>query len=117
MALDAQRLTFVVPGRPRAKARPRVTGRGTYTPAITRDAQTRVAAFALAAGARPVTTPVGMMVEFLTDRRKVDLDNLGKLVMDALIGVAYVDDSQVHDLHLLRRPGAGRETRVDLWAL
>lgn len=32
---------------------------------------------------------------YMQDRRRVDYDNLAKLVTDALNGVAYVDDSQI----------------------
>lgn len=36
------------------------------------------------------------------DTTKPDVDNVGKLVMDALNGVAYHDDKQVVDLHVER---------------
>lgn len=36
------------------------------------------------------------------DTTKPDVDNVGKLVMDALTGLAYVDDKQVVSLHVDR---------------
>lgn len=35
-------------------------------------------------------------------KRKVDLDNFNKLSLDALTGVVYEDDSQIHSLHIQR---------------
>lgn len=35
-------------------------------------------------------------------KRKADLDNFNKLSLDALTGVAYLDDSQIAKLHLFR---------------
>jgi Holliday junction resolvase RusA-like endonuclease len=35
-------------------------------------------------------------------KRKADLDNFNKLSLDALAGIAYVDDSQIAELHLYR---------------
>ena len=36
------------------------------------------------------------------ETRCIDLDNALKVAIDALNGVAYVDDSQVVDLHIVR---------------
>lgn len=51
----------------------------------------------------------------LGNHRRVDLDNLGKAILDALNGVAWVDDSQVVLLQLFKRvtntPGAHIEVR------
>lgn len=32
---------------------------------------------------------------FHTERRRVDMDNISKCVLDAMSGVAYIDDQQV----------------------
>lgn len=43
--------------------------------------------------------------------RKPDADNIGKIILDALNGVAYKDDSQVVGLLVLKRYG---EPRVEV---
>ena len=35
-------------------------------------------------------------------KRRADLDNFNKLSLDALTGIAYLDDSQISELHLKR---------------
>ncbi len=39
---------------------------------------------------------------FFKTKRKRDLDNQNKLILDALTGIAYEDDSQISALHLAR---------------
>lgn len=53
-------------------------------------------------GKEPLITPVKMTVLFRKKGRRgrADLDGMAATVLDALIGVAYKDDSQVHDLHV-----------------
>lgn len=85
-----------------------------YDPKESRDWKTSVSQFALAAGVKPITGPVLLSVVAFLPRpkrlcRKSDLpspvpaeckpdaDNLYKLVADALIGIAYADDSSVVD--------------------
>ena len=105
---------LTVPGTPEIKARPRVTKHGTFTPKKTIEAEKRIAAVFLKK--YPVTTlitgPVEMIVDFwMADYARKDVDNLGKLVMDALNQIAYQDDSQVvailarKHLHDLLMPG------------
>ncbi len=36
------------------------------------------------------------------DRRRRDLDNLLKLLLDAMNGILWSDDSQIDDLHIVR---------------
>ena len=67
--------------------------------------RTMVAMAARAAGAFPVTEPVEMTIQFRLARPKSvkrnfphvapDLDKLIRAVLDALTGVAYLDDGQV----------------------
>ena len=48
------------------------------------------------------------------DHRRRDLDNLGKILLDSLEGLAYLDDSQIDDLRFVRcgveKPGCVRAT-------
>ena len=94
---ETARLT--IPGEPRAKARPRVTRNGTYTPKTTRDYETTIKAF-WDSTEHPDKPPcVRLDVTFyLGTHRHVDADNLVKCVKDALNGRAYDDDWQVHEV-------------------
>ena len=87
-----------VPGQPVPKARPRVYNGHGITPAKTKAAEARIKAEYLRkyAGQKPYDKEIRLYVTFyMQDRRRVDYDNLAKLVTDALNGVAYVDDSQI----------------------
>ena len=45
---------------------------------------------------------------FFKTKRKRDLDNQNKLVLDALSGIVYADDNQISSLHLTRAYDAER---------
>ena len=51
---------------------------------------------------KPISGPVAVFVDVYRPRKRGDLDNLLKAVLDALNGVAYVDDDQVQQLHAIR---------------
>lgn len=119
-----------VPGEPVAKGRPRM-GRGgrVYTPDSTRQAERRIAR---AWWAPPIEadTPVQVIIEAHMKRpaahykkngeltalgkrlpvpmKRPDLDNVVKLVLDALNTVAYVDDAQVQII-MARRQWAAQQ--------
>lgn len=120
------RVEFEVPlvrGKGRARF-VRATGRA-YTPTATTDAMAQVQAAFLATGAprAPRGVPVAVSVE--TERplpkgrpRRVesepdvvrpDADNVAKLVLDALNGVAWDDDTQVTALSVVKRDRTRRE--------
>ena len=110
-------IEFTVPGKPVPMARPRVTMHGTYTPKRCRDYKTSVAIAAKAAmrGKEPLTGAIIVTMCFRFSLPKSwskakrqkwengkvhflsrpDIDNLYKSVTDALIGIAYKDDSQI----------------------
>ena len=46
-------------------------------------------------------------------KRRCDVDNFNKLSLDALTGIAYVDDSQIARLHLERSYDAAKP-RIEL---
>jgi Holliday junction resolvase RusA-like endonuclease len=99
---------LVISGPPIAKGRPRFAGRHVYTPQKTKDYEKRIASEALAMGVCQMDEPV-----FLTIRayfplsiaaakrgdshhtKRPDLDNIIKIVCDALNGVAWRDDCQI----------------------
>lgn len=94
-------IQFSVPGIPVPKGRPRIQpgGRGRpYTPAKTKKAEKAVAQCARLI-VRPrelIQGAIMLCLRFrLPDRRRVDLDNLEKLVKDSLNGVLWKDDSQI----------------------
>lgn len=100
--------SFTVPGEPMGKARPRVTKHGTYTPKATRQAEGRIQsalltvypAQAALANVDDVHAWRLHLVFSRYERTHRDVDNLQKLVMDAMNGLAYADDSQVETVRL-----------------
>ena len=127
------RYALTVLGPLRGKGRPRfvrATGRA-YTPETTLSAEQRIQAVAHAEGVKPLdgfvrvrVIGVGRIppswskrkrVEALAahyDARKPDADNVLKLVMDALNGIAWADDVQVTDARVERRLDEGGERLV-----
>ena len=92
---------FTIRGEPKSKQRPRVTARGTYTPAETREAEQRIRTAWAETQAEPFTYQVVVTIDFYNgNKRRRDLDNMAKLVLDALNKVAYADDYQVVGLNL-----------------
>lgn len=85
---------FTVPGEPIVKGRPRFTKSGhAYTPKSTRDAEARVAE---AYEGELFTGNIGVELHFFQgSRARKDIDNMVKLVLDGLNGVAWPDDVQV----------------------
>ena len=100
---------FTVPGEPVSKARARTTikdGKATtYTPASTVAAEEVIRGYYLA-GERHFTTNVervGVRIFFYRKNNiRRDIDNLAKLLLDALNKVAWADDSQINELILWR---------------
>lgn len=113
-------------GEPVPKGRPRVGRNGNvYTPDATAAAELAIGwrVRERYTGLAPTALPVGLAVAFRSRgsrgkrRGRADLDNLVKLVKDALNGIAWVDDSQVEELHAtLARdsPDPGTDIRVYL---
>ena len=90
---------LIIPGDPRPKGRPRLGNGWTYTPPETRRAENAVKMHAKLGGVHPLHGPVSVELRFYrSNRRRCDLDNLSKLVLDALNGIAYRDDAQIEHL-------------------
>lgn len=104
---------FSVPGEPVSKARPRVTRHGTYTPERVKHAEELVAWHFRLAARRHVAAgdPLyGLEVVFhLWNQGRRDLDNLIKLVLDGLNGVAWLDDSQVNEIKARKQRAATKD--------
>jgi crossover junction endodeoxyribonuclease RusA len=110
--------TVVIPGRPKPKGRPKFTRQGrAYTPKTTRDAETRIIdLFELACPLwEPTVEDVRLTINvYFQYGRVADLDNVAKLVSDALNGYAYEDDMQVRQLHVEGFEHAGDDARVEV---
>ena len=124
-------MTFTIPGDPIGKERPRVANGHAYTPAKTKAYEDKVRWCFKQAHGRPISGPVFIAITAhypipkkatKADRaameagarlpmRKPDVDNIAKICMDALNGVAYKDDAQVVGLVVLKRYG---EPRVEV---
>ncbi len=92
---------FEVWGEPRPKQRPRVTQRGTFTPKETIEAEKRIRHCWRKLGQEPFAHQLLVEIDFYNgNKRKRDLDNMAKLVLDALNHEAYDDDTQVVELNV-----------------
>lgn len=94
---------FEIPGEPVSKSRARFTKRGSktvaYTPEKTKQGEERVAwAYRAAGGTLDPDTEVAYAVHaqfFNGTMQRRDVDNMLKLILDGLNGIAYPDDTQV----------------------
>ena len=108
---QAKAITFFVEGRPEGKDRPRFGHGRVFTTKKTSSYEALIRLRAIEAGARLDTTSwVGVWIQAFHPRPKrlpkdrdwakckPDLDNIVKVILDSLNGVAYSDDSQVVDI-------------------
>jgi Holliday junction resolvase RusA-like endonuclease len=118
-------ITLTIPGPPCGKQRARVTRQGhAYTPAKTVNAETLIREIFASTypGHVPSVEPVVLSVtayfpipksapkkfraimegERTWYPKRIDADNIYKLVADALNGLAYVDDGQIASGHVLK---------------
>lgn len=106
-------LELTVEGEPRAKGRPRFANGHAFTPPRTREAETAFAWEARAAHARPTAAQLMVCLDFfIGSRRRVDTDNLAKLVLDSCNGIVWADDSQIRELRVKRDIDRGRPRTV-----
>lgn len=134
-------IRFSIPGEPKGKARPRVvrTSAGTraYTPDKTvayeelvrirfselhrEPLEGEVAARITAYYAIPksATKKRGALMECnqIRPMKKPDADNVSKIILDALNGLAYHDDSQVVELSISKRFATIPRVEVELWQI
>lgn len=119
---------FKVAEKVRGKARPRVTRYRAFTPKETKTYESlvrgiylsevgkkhngRVAVFVDVYRALPKSRP--KKVESEPDTIKPDCDNIGKIVLDALNGVAYDDDGQVTCLLVVKHDRTRTDERIEV---
>lgn len=102
-------IDFTVLGSdPIPKQRPRTVHRGgkviTFTPKKTKAWEETVAWYGKAHCREPMSGKFEVTLTFYRkSKRKADLDNLSKAVLDALNGIIWHDDDQVVALHLFKR--------------
>lgn len=119
-------ITFFVAGAPKGKGRPRFSRNRAYTPRETVEYEKRIAQSydgdmhtspvfvdirAFFAIPRSYTKKQKTAIENgdLMPTKKPDADNIAKVVLDALNGVAYEDDRQVVDLAVVKMYSTDRE--------
>jgi len=121
-------ITITIPGLPVAKARPRVTRKGVYTPKKTREYQERIkatlissysAAQLLSLKEKEICLWCAFYFPSPKKRKtqyplKPDLDNLVKAVMDALNGLVVEKDGQIVSIIAKKRYGIAK-TVIYLW--
>lgn len=120
-------LHLVFNTEPVAKARPRMSKFGAYTPAKTRKAEKEIKEMAkhqmMMTKSDTLDGPIIVAIEFILKRPKkpthpfpsrADLDNYAKLVCDALNEIAWKDDSQIVDLYLMKRWGQTGKITVNV---
>ena len=113
---------FTVKGKVQGKARPRVTARNgfahAYTPKNTKDYEKAIRSAYIASGGKKYTEALEVVIytyrplpksrpkKIITelDTCKPDVDNIAKVVLDALNGVAYDDDKQIISLAVFKMP-------------
>lgn len=132
-------LIIDIPGELRGKQRPRVTRQGhAYTPAATTNAEAWVKQCAIQAGVQgPMAGAVRLRMEVWkaippswpkrrraaalagTERptNKPDIDNMVKLVGDALNGIVWRDDSQIVELQVSKAYAETAATRLTVEVL
>jgi len=101
-------ISFTVPGQPVSKSRPRISPNGgMYNPTETTDAEELIQAYYRQAAPGAQVDEEGYWqvdcIFWTANKAKRDLDNLAKLVLDALSGLIWKDDCRVWALNLSRQ--------------
>ena len=113
-------ISLVIPGEPTAKARPRFSKWGAYNTKKTTDYEKLVKDIYMLSEQETIEGEIAAVIECYfkvpksvskTNRlamlsniarpvKKPDVDNLAKICLDGLNGLAYKDDSQIVDLRI-----------------
>jgi Holliday junction resolvase RusA-like endonuclease len=116
------RITLIIPGKPFGKQRPRMTKRGvTYTPEQTVNYETFIKLLYMQKyGNSKLQGPLKMTIRafykipksaskkdkelmlqnVIRPAKKPDMDNIAKIIADALNGMAYDDDRQIVEMQV-----------------
>lgn len=96
--MSKREVSFVVPGAPVPKGRPRVAANGhVYTPRRTKEYEAEIgnAWISLSPRPAPFVGDVEVFVIVSEGSREADIDNYLKVVLDGLNTLAWADDKQV----------------------
>lgn len=127
---------FIIPGEPMGKGRPKFSGGHAYTPERTRSYEDAVRYYYQAqchhdpfpkdcalcvtieaifgmAKADSVKKRQVKLCGMLNPTKRPDFDNVGKIICDALNGLAWHDDAQITTAHIIKRYGV--EPCVKVW--
>lgn len=124
-------MEFTIPGAPIGKARPVITKNGAFTPkktasyenlvklaypgGITENAvEVSIRAFYQVPKSKSKSQRERMLAGGVWPMKKPDCDNIAKVILDALNGIAYLDDRQVVRLSVEKRYSANPRVEVCL---
>ena len=130
-------ITFIIPGQPFAKQRPRFSRKSgrAYTPGETVSFERQIGQIATQHFPTPIDGPVGLEIiaTFVPAKsgskkktaehlhrphtQKPDLDNIEKAILDGLNRIAFADDAQVADSRKRKVWGVTAQTIVRVWPL
>ena len=132
------KIELTIQGEPIGKARPRVCKYGTYTPAKTVNYETLVrelyiignygrqlegaleievrAYFGIPKSAKKKDVP-HMLNDYIKPTKKPDVDNILKIIGDALNGLAYRDDSKIVTASVFKCYSDKPRVEVEIWEL
>lgn len=118
-------IRITVPGRPVPKGRPMLGVRGrkafVYTPERTKEYEQTVGWHARAAVqvCEALECPVAVAIDlYLHGKRRIDVDNCAKSILDGMNGIVYEDDNQVVDLRVRKLRESNRKNQrveVEVW--
>lgn len=128
-------IRFEILGKPTGKGRPRLGRYGTYTPQKTRDyedlvkisfkakykiqpSEKEIRAKITAIFKPPISLSKKKQIELADWEQgyihKPDIDNIAKIILDSLNGLAYKDDSQITTLLIFKQYGKADKVIVEL---
>ena len=127
-------INLAIPGEPVSKARPRICKRGTFTPEKTVNYETLVKELFIINKQEQLQGMLSaeincyfkipdstskkkkalMISGNIRPVKKPDVDNLAKICLDALNGLAYKDDSQVVDLIIRKWYSCNPRVEIEL---
>lgn len=96
-------MTIDLPTPPTLNHMYTTVGRRRVLKATGREYMASVRRHCLVARVRPIAGSIVVSIVWRRKYRSGDLDNRGKIVLDALQGAAFHNDSQIVELHLYRR--------------